>query len=123
MGKSYKMSSPPPANYTSFAQVQAMEALEDATAAAYVSQQTTQLEFMRMFMELQQSMEESLTTVPAVTETEEIDWTDTIAEFEAEAYAEIIAMAPEGPSSGTVITSPLLWETEATVVSPLLSGY
>lgn len=123
MGKSSGADSPPPASYNTFAQVQAMMALEEATAAAYVSQQTTQLQFMKLFMELQQSMTESLTTVPAVTETEEIDWTDTIAAFEAEAYAEIIAMAPEGPSSGTVITSPLLWETEAAVVSPLLSGY
>lgn len=122
MGKSYSVASPPPTNFTSLAQLEATQALEEATSAAYMAQQQTQLEFYQMFYEMQAAMQETLTAVPEVTETEEIEWTDTIAAFEAEAYEEIIAMAPEGPSSGTVITSPLLWETEASVISPLLSG-
>lgn len=121
MGKSYTIQSPP-TDFTSLAQIEATEALKEATAAAYAAQQQTQYEFMQVLSDIQTAMNETLTTVPSVTETEEIDWTAEIDAMEAEAYDEIIGLSPEGPSGGTVITSPLLWETEASVVSPLLGG-
>lgn len=122
MGKSYSIQTPP-TEFTTLAQLEAAEALEAATTAAYAAQQQTQYEFLQTMSQLQASMEESLSTVPTVTEEEDIDWTSEIDAMEDEAYEEIMGLSPEGPSSGTVITSPLLWETEASVISPLLGGY
>lgn len=119
MGGKGSVPSPPPSNWSSIAELQMQQQFSDM-----------QLQSQLMILQLQQDYEESFNQIleesvlppaPEITEYD-IDWTDKIAEMEQIAYDEISELTEVGVAGGTIITSPLVWEEEPTVISPLLGG-
>lgn len=123
-GKSGKMGSlpnAPPANWVSLAEYQASTNLNNLRKQAELNMMEMQQEFQRKFEEIQNAY--AAIPAPELTEVEDIDWSEKIDEMEVDARADIEAMASMGSVTSTIITSPLVWESEPTVLSnSLLAG-
>lgn len=118
MGKAAPSYSAPPANWTTLAEYQATASLAEIRRQAELDSIRMQLEFQAKFEELQNAY--TAPPAPEITQVEDIDWTDKIAEMEADARVDMAKMTDLGAASGTIITSPLIWDTEPAVLTKSL---
>lgn len=116
-GPSYNM---PPANWTSMAELQASNTMTRMQQQQELELARMQHEFDLQFQELMNRFDS--VPPPEITEYENIEWSDKIAEMEVAAIADIEAMTAVGTASGTLITSPLMWGTEPDIISKSLLG-
>lgn len=118
MGGKGSVSYPPPANWSSLSEV----ALKDHLASVERQSQLQMAQMQAAFAAQLSALQEQtvLPDIPEVSEPEDIDWTSEIDAMEADARVAIEEATSLGASSGTIITSPLVWDTEPTVLSTSL---
>ena len=119
MGGKGSIAQPPPSNWTSLAEMQLQRQLADTQTQAQLMIYQMQANYESQLAALTQ--ESILPEAPEITEYD-IDWSETIDEMESIAYEEIAKLTEVGPASGTILTSPLVWDEEPNVLSNLLSG-
>lgn len=119
MGGKGSPAQPPSANWTSLAQLQ----LESQMRQMQNQSQLLVLQLQQQFQDQMESMKEEnvLPPPPEITEYN-IVWEEKIAELEETAYAAISNLTEWGEASGTVVTSPLVWDEEPNVTQNLLTG-
>lgn len=111
---------PTTTEWTSFSEYQAEQEIAEINRQSQLA-----------ILQMQQDFDEQLAAIeaasvlppaPEITTYADVDWSSTIDEMEAEAAADIAELTSWGASSGTITTSPLVWEEEPTVLSPTLLG-
>lgn len=112
--------SPPSTEWNSIDEYILRAELDEIDKQTKYAMYAMQAQFATKMTELQAGS--VLPPVPEITPAEDIDWTSKIDEMEALAREDIADLTSWGASSGTITTSPLVWEEEPTVLSKTLLG-
>lgn len=118
---SNQVSMPPSTEWVSLNEYQANNNLALIRQQAELEMLQMQLTFTKQLEAIQNQY--TLPDAPEISEVEDIEWTDKIAEMEVDARIDIADLTYTGSASGTLITTPLLWDEEPNVMSKsLLAG-